>query len=277
MAGYHASTGSHHCVLCGNRFKYDYNLLYHYRRSCVYTKAFIDRDVREQVDSTSLRKLVRNVAQNQPSLPPSLAHRSAQPQTDRLIHKEMLMGPPQGNAEFDDKQLPMSKIAAANVQPHRHGLPSGYKCPHCEIVFYGHTAIRLHMRMRHSEEFVLKTVDDEEGGKGTKKAFVEENEDEEVTEEVQQQPQVEQPPQLEIEPESEQPAVRPERRGRVLDNQGNDITSTPMVQDMIATGQLELPDGEDILLVLDNGDGEMHDVHEEGYYEGEVGIEEQGN
>src|SRR5262249_50283536 len=43
MAGYHASSGTHHCGLCGNRFKYDYNLLYHYRRSCPYTKAFIDR------------------------------------------------------------------------------------------------------------------------------------------------------------------------------------------------------------------------------------------
>lgn len=49
LAGFHASFGSHHCILCGNRFKYDYNLLYHYRRSCPYTRAFIDHDVREQV------------------------------------------------------------------------------------------------------------------------------------------------------------------------------------------------------------------------------------
>ncbi|VDN87513.1 unnamed protein product, partial [Brugia pahangi] len=36
IAGFHATTGSHPCVLCGNRFKYDYNLLSHYRRSCPY-------------------------------------------------------------------------------------------------------------------------------------------------------------------------------------------------------------------------------------------------
>ena len=54
MAGYHASTGTHHCGLCGNRFKYDYNLLYHYRRSCPYTKTYIDRDVREQVGGAGL-------------------------------------------------------------------------------------------------------------------------------------------------------------------------------------------------------------------------------
>lgn len=49
MAGAHSSYGTHHCILCGNRFKYDYNLLYHYRRSCPYTKAMIETDVREQV------------------------------------------------------------------------------------------------------------------------------------------------------------------------------------------------------------------------------------
>lgn len=29
--------------------RYDYNLLYHYRKSCPYTKNYIERDVRDQV------------------------------------------------------------------------------------------------------------------------------------------------------------------------------------------------------------------------------------
>ncbi len=87
LSGFHSSYGTHHCVLCGNRFKYDYNLLYHYRRSCPYTKVFMDRDVREQMDAPSLRKLVRNLAQKEVRLtpqvepPPRLPGRAApQPQ-----------------------------------------------------------------------------------------------------------------------------------------------------------------------------------------------------
>lgn len=57
------AAGQHHCILCGNRFKYDYNLLYHYRHSCPYTKAFIHSEARETLDSNGIRKLVRALHQ----------------------------------------------------------------------------------------------------------------------------------------------------------------------------------------------------------------------
>lgn len=84
LMGFHANFGSHHCILCGNRclsilfrllklsfrFKYDYNLLFHYRKSCPYTKTFIEKDVREQIAAPDLRKLVRGLAQKKMSLKP---------------------------------------------------------------------------------------------------------------------------------------------------------------------------------------------------------------
>jgi hypothetical protein len=141
MAGYHASSGTHHCPLCGNRFKYDYNLLYHYRRSCPYTKAFIERDVREQIDSTNLRKLVRNLSVQQPALPANFSSRlNSITQNDAFVHKQMMQGDIEG-------KLPITKIPPHNVQPPRQGLPHGYRCPHDNIIFYGVSAIKLHMKM----------------------------------------------------------------------------------------------------------------------------------
>ncbi|CAD5227786.1 unnamed protein product [Bursaphelenchus okinawaensis] len=271
MAGYHASNGSHHCVLCGNRFKYDYNLLYHYRRSCVYTKAFIDRDVREQIDATSLRKLVRNLSQRQPTLPQNTQQQ--QPlQTDSLIHKEMLAGMQMitENVENQEPSATTSKptvqrIAPQNFQPQRTGLPHGYKCPHCQVVFYGRTAISLHMRMRHNEEFVDKDVAVATAEEVEKEVDaptqplrrttrrtsqrVKLNLDDEVHVEA---AQPEQPPQLEPEPESEPPPPVPTTAGRVLDGQGRDITKDEMVQEMIASGQLQVHDGEDVILMMED-------------------------
>ena len=62
IAGVHATIGKYRCILCDNRFKYDDNRLYHYRRSCPYTKAFIDRNVRRHTKASLLRKLVHNLA-----------------------------------------------------------------------------------------------------------------------------------------------------------------------------------------------------------------------
>ncbi|CAD5235229.1 unnamed protein product [Bursaphelenchus xylophilus] len=285
MAGYHASNGSHHCVLCGNRFKYDYNLLYHYRRSCGYTKAFIDRDVREQIDSTSLRKLVRNLAQRQPMLPPAVSEQNTQLQTDSLIHKEMLAGLMVNSENVENQEPdgsgakpPVTRIAPHNFQPQRTGLPHGYKCPHCQVVFYGRTAISLHMRMRHNEEFVDKDAaeaenqndlnkdedSDRPGLRRSARRPAQRAKPEEIVEEVISDPtpptQPEQPPQLEPEPESEPPPV-PAVPGRVLDGQGNDITKTEMVQEMIASGQLHVNDGEDVILVMEE-EGQNIDYYE---------------
>ncbi|KIH65231.1 zinc finger, C2H2 type [Ancylostoma duodenale] len=52
------------------RFKYDYNLLFHYRHSCAYTKLLVGADVRKLLDAASLRKLVSHIKQTDPELRP---------------------------------------------------------------------------------------------------------------------------------------------------------------------------------------------------------------
>ncbi len=122
------------------RFKYDYNLLYHYRRSCPYTKAFIDRDVREQMDAPSLRKLVRSLAQKEVRLtpqvapPPKLASQ-LEPPTPRLAMRYPSNQPP------------------AHLLMPRPGMPEGKTCPVCGIIFYGNKGLQRHMRATHPIEW----------------------------------------------------------------------------------------------------------------------------
>ncbi|VDL72528.1 unnamed protein product [Nippostrongylus brasiliensis] len=47
ISGFHSHYGAFKCLLCGHRFKYDYNLLFHYRHSCAYTKLLVGADVRK--------------------------------------------------------------------------------------------------------------------------------------------------------------------------------------------------------------------------------------
>ncbi|KAF8381496.1 hypothetical protein PRIPAC_70638 [Pristionchus pacificus] len=146
MAGFHASHGSHHCALCGNRFKYDYNLLYHYRKSCPYTKSFIERDVRDQMDAASLRKLVRQMATKNLQLQPQTRpmQRLPKPPTsqsnDAMIRREMMR--------------PILASAPAVLTQARRGMAAmGKQCPICNIMFYQDSAIQRHMSMRHGMEY----------------------------------------------------------------------------------------------------------------------------
>ncbi|KAL3074751.1 hypothetical protein niasHS_014196 [Heterodera schachtii] len=62
MAGAHCSFGTHHCLLCGSRFKYEYNLFFHYRQVCPYTLKMISAEMRQQLESVDLKKTVRRIA-----------------------------------------------------------------------------------------------------------------------------------------------------------------------------------------------------------------------
>jgi hypothetical protein len=79
MAGAHYSVGSHHCLFCGNRFKYEYNLLFHLRHVCPYSLELLPTEARQQVkmqfhiwsaqnsfifqmEAADLKKMVRNIA-----------------------------------------------------------------------------------------------------------------------------------------------------------------------------------------------------------------------
>uniref|UniRef100_A0A1I7XGF1 C2H2-type domain-containing protein n=1 Tax=Heterorhabditis bacteriophora TaxID=37862 RepID=A0A1I7XGF1_HETBA len=107
------------------RFKYDYNLLFHYRKSCPYTKAFIDRDVREQMDAQSLRKLVRQLAQKEVRLAPQI-----KPETMRLMNMKREASSNDSRARKEMLKYPVS---GAHPPPHllqpRAGLADARTCP----------------------------------------------------------------------------------------------------------------------------------------------------
>jgi hypothetical protein len=117
------------------------------------------------------------------------------------------------------------------VQPPRPGLPHGYRCPHCDIVFYGTTSIKLHMKMKHQEEFEVKQSDE----------IVQE----EIITEMPNDTLIgeDMPPKLELEER------KPMTRNRIYDKYQNDITNTPEVQELIKNGDIKLRDGEEIILI----------------------------
>lgn len=148
MAGYHSSYGSHHCPLCGNRFKYDYNLLYHYRRSCPYTKSFIETDMRQQLDAQTLRKLVRSLAQKDL----------------RVMNNELNQQNPQ-KEEYGDMSVRREMLGReaiknlAQIPPNKPGIPDGKNCPLCGITFYGLPVLNRHVRAAHPRDSYLVDPD----------------------------------------------------------------------------------------------------------------------
>ena len=145
MAGYHATSGSHHCPLCGNRFKYDYNLLYHYRHSCAYTKSYIDTEMRQQLDAQTLRKLVRELAAKDLRVSNTELSLTGNPKKqhygDDYVRREML-----GRDAI--KNLPQ-------LPPNRPGIPEGKPCPLCGITFYGLPVLHRHVRAAHPRDAYL--------------------------------------------------------------------------------------------------------------------------
>lgn len=165
------------------------------------------------------------MAVQQPALPANFSSRlNSITQNDAFVHKQMMQG---------DEKLPVTKIPPHNVQPPRPNLPHGYRCPHCNIIFYGTTAIKLHMKMRHQEEFEVKQADE----------IVQEEIITEMPHDTLSGGLDDLPPKLELEEH------KPAPRHRIYDEQGNDITNTPEVQQLIASGEIQFQDGEEIILV----------------------------
>uniref|UniRef100_A0A8R1XXF8 C2H2-type domain-containing protein n=2 Tax=Onchocerca TaxID=6281 RepID=A0A8R1XXF8_ONCVO len=138
IAGFHATTGSHPCVLCGNRFKYDYNLLSHYRRSCPYTKLYIDSEKREQFDALALRRAVRALAQRNLQLSSAQKKMIA---NKREILDNSVVSVPHFRARPPFELMVM-----------RPDLPNGKSCPVCGVVFYGERAVERHIKAVHPSE-----------------------------------------------------------------------------------------------------------------------------
>ncbi|CAK5085335.1 unnamed protein product [Meloidogyne enterolobii] len=62
LIGSHYSSGRHPCLFCGNRFKYEYNLFFHYRNVCPYSLDLLKEETRRRLDASNLKKLIRQIA-----------------------------------------------------------------------------------------------------------------------------------------------------------------------------------------------------------------------
>uniref|UniRef100_A0A914HGQ4 C2H2-type domain-containing protein n=1 Tax=Globodera rostochiensis TaxID=31243 RepID=A0A914HGQ4_GLORO len=95
MAGTHCSFGTHHCLLCGSRFKYEYNLLFHYRQVCPHTQKQISKELRQQMEAVDLKKAVRQIASTSthsaPLLHPSMASAHLTPQSSAMQQSSNLV------------------------------------------------------------------------------------------------------------------------------------------------------------------------------------------
>uniref|UniRef100_A0A158Q6P7 C2H2-type domain-containing protein n=1 Tax=Elaeophora elaphi TaxID=1147741 RepID=A0A158Q6P7_9BILA len=138
IAGFHATTGSHPCVLCGNRFRYDYNLLSHYRRSCPYTKLYIDSEKREQFDALALRRAVRALAQRNLQL--------SSAQKKMIANKREALDSATVSVPHFRSRPPFELMVM------RPDLPNGKSCPVCGVIFYGERAVERHVKAVHPSE-----------------------------------------------------------------------------------------------------------------------------
>ncbi|KAJ1363513.1 hypothetical protein KIN20_023398 [Parelaphostrongylus tenuis] len=133
IAGFHSHYGAFKCPLCGHSFKYDYNLLYHYRHSCAYTKLLVGADVRKLLDAASLRKLVSHIKQSDPRLRPGRA---------RLVNikrRPSLRAVPRNIRALNTN-------TSNGTQKH---LNEGIRCPVCGVVFYGQKSLDKHIGTVH--------------------------------------------------------------------------------------------------------------------------------
>uniref|UniRef100_A0A1I8AQA1 C2H2-type domain-containing protein n=1 Tax=Steinernema glaseri TaxID=37863 RepID=A0A1I8AQA1_9BILA len=140
----HSEAGSHRCILCGNGFKYDYNLLYHYRRSCPYTKYLISLEEREQMEAVDLRKAVRAIAARGLPVKPALMEFSQEKEDEKTV------------ASTVREEMMKKPISAELPPPHlREPVPgrNGKQCDVCGVFFYGKRILQRHVKMAHATEY----------------------------------------------------------------------------------------------------------------------------
>ncbi|CEF70045.1 Zinc finger, C2H2 domain and Zinc finger C2H2-type/integrase DNA-binding domain and Zinc finger, C2H2-like domain-containing protein [Strongyloides ratti] len=166
LQGYHRGEGTHHCVLCGHRFKYDYSLLFHYRKTCPFSNAHIEQAVREQSSAAELKKLVREVAAkmvNDTSKVPQIEIKDIV-EDESKIHREMMRFPMPNESNVPPPLIMQNK-----------DLENSKACPVCMIKFAGEKVLEMHISQAHkgyqesdhlieevkSEDIVVRSKDTE--------------------------------------------------------------------------------------------------------------------
>uniref|UniRef100_A0AC35TJD7 C2H2-type domain-containing protein n=1 Tax=Rhabditophanes sp. KR3021 TaxID=114890 RepID=A0AC35TJD7_9BILA len=149
MQGFHRGEGTHHCVLCGHRFKFDYSLLYHYRKSCQFSLIHVEQAVREQSSASELKKLVRELAvkiiNDEPKMP-SVPMKDVVEDESR-IHREMM--------RFS---LPNESHIPPPLTMQNKDLENSSACPVCLVKFFGERTLEMHMRNAHKSHFDASTT-----------------------------------------------------------------------------------------------------------------------
>lgn len=145
ISGFHSHYGAFKCLLCGHRFKYDYNLLFHYRHSCAYTKLLVGADVRKLLDAASLRKLVSHIKETDPLL------RKAGSRMVNVKRRPSLKAVP--------RNVRVAESVAAKART-KKGLEEGKKCPVCGVMFYGQKSLDKHIGTVHllNHNFLDKAI-----------------------------------------------------------------------------------------------------------------------
>ncbi|WKY09326.1 hypothetical protein Q1695_002020 [Nippostrongylus brasiliensis] len=146
ISGFHSHYGAFKCLLCGHRFKYDYNLLFHYRHSCAYTKLLVGADVRKLLDAASLRKLVSHIKESDPQLRPG---------SSRLINvkRRASLKAVSRNVRVTETVIPKTRLKRGlNVE--------GKKCPVCGVMFFGQKSLDKHIGTVHllNHNFLDKAI-----------------------------------------------------------------------------------------------------------------------
>ncbi|KAK6062240.1 zinc finger, C2H2 type [Cooperia oncophora] len=121
ISGFHSHYGAFKCLLCGHRFKYDYNLLFHYRHSCAYTKLLVGADVRKLLDAASLRKLISQIKESDPQL------RTGSSRLVNVKRRPSLKAVPR-NVRVIESSATKSRC--------KRGLEEGKKCPVCGMLVH---------------------------------------------------------------------------------------------------------------------------------------------
>ncbi|KJH47361.1 zinc finger, C2H2 type [Dictyocaulus viviparus] len=238
MSGFHSHYGAYKCLLCGHRFKYDYNLLFHYRHSCAYTKLLVGADVRKLVLTHFL--LGCSVFEKA-----RFPHKQSDPQ---LL--------PGNSRLINIKRRPSLKAVPRNVRvvnanmkgKLKRRLNEGQKCPVCGVTFYGQKSLDKHIGTVHllNHNFLEKAITREstrETGKEYMTRFSNDSSNLSAEQEQDITGEEESPPVLEI----ESPGEIPPTPARCVDINGEEIHDFDAEQIseldmMLYTGQLSLGD-----------------------------------
>ncbi len=168
--------GSYLCPLCGKTYKYEYNLFYHWRKTCRDLNELVPLGDRKDMDVNALRQLVDEVAVKKSELgtsePP---FRHPLPLSNRApIRAELSSSGRRGEACPECGVVLLASHLQKHMAIHRgevavdtRGVSGGFYCDLCGLMFRQHFNLIKHWRsscpeiQAHIDPNVELSMDDE--------------------------------------------------------------------------------------------------------------------